>query len=156
MRNDPKGGTMNAVSKRRTTTIAAGAATGMLILGGIAISGAGPASASSESLEFFQDVNYGNQLDRFGGDYRAIQMPNIEPYSEDYMNNMVYDLPSGQCANVNYGNLNDQISSIKNHTSRNVVLYLDANCQGASFTLAPGTEHPALTWSNDKISSFRA
>ena len=66
----------------------------------------------------------------------------------------VRDLPAGTCVPIADG-WNDRASSLVNNTARNVDFYVDANCGGASFTVPVGTEKTALTWSNDRISSYR-
>jgi hypothetical protein len=64
------------------------------------------------------------------------------------------DFPSGACAEFPPG-WNDRISSLVNTSDRNLVFYTDANCQGASFTLPPGSQSGDLRDFNDQITTVR-
>ncbi len=63
--------------------------------------------------------------------------------------------PSGYCANVANPEGNDTVSSAVNGSSRNIVFYADADCQGESLALPPNGQIGDFGAFNDKLSSVK-
>lgn len=63
--------------------------------------------------------------------------------------------PSGVCAVINT-DFDNHISSIVNNTPRNLVWYVDAGCQGASFITTPFSQTPYVGNAfNDQLTSVK-
>lgn len=123
------------IHARRTTTLAAAAA---LFTAGLSVATVAPASAAPEDcgvdeLCTWVDADFNGAFSRTG----------------------VNAFPSGACANNTDPDGNDTASSVVNRSSRNIVFYADADCQGESFVIPPNTEFANFGSFNDKVSSAR-
>ncbi|GIJ47396.1 hypothetical protein Val02_42820 [Virgisporangium aliadipatigenens] len=128
--------TFSRISRR----VAASAAAAALAFTGLELTAAAPASAADPS----------------SCPANAVCMYEHADYEGVAVYSVLDDgFPSGVCAAIN-SDFNDRISSIVNNTPRNLIWYVDADCQGASFTLAPNGRISYVGGTfNDRLTSVR-
>ncbi len=120
---------------RRTAVLAATAA---LFTAGFSAATVAPASAAPEECGVDELCTWvdGNFVGAFSRTF-------VPPY------------PSGFCGNVVNPRSNDTSSSVVNRSSRTILFYADADCQGEFLVIPPNTQIADFGAFNDKHSSFK-